>query len=287
MLAKIYHALGNMEEALKEYRKVASKFADAKHSLEFLKRKNITFPEVSRFSSNEEVSVKINTKGIKEFELKVYKVDFVILCLSRNNLSDMRNVNLAGIKPLFFKKIKINSNEDDITASKVVIPVSGKGAYLAVIKSNELETSGIVLLSDIRADVQAYGEGRVRALIRDKSGKRLSGVKMYYRGTSMRKTVRGESDARGISEGNEVSGIPIVFGEYKGNYIFYRGNFKIGASNVPAFQSQPAYPSRYRKLDALRNILNKRRAIQEQQQRIFKQNTTRNIRQYRLRDLMH
>ena len=154
MLGKIHHSMQKFRKALASYARVESRFPDAKRAIRFLKLRHLSIPEVTTISTREQAKLKIRFKGVREISMTLYKVDFLLLCLKEKDLSKITRINLAGIKPYLTRKVRLAADHPYLGREKnVTVPAKGKGAYLVVLKANGIETSGMILKSDLRMDV--------------------------------------------------------------------------------------------------------------------------------------
>src|SRR5438309_12106855 len=91
------------------------------------------------------------------------------LYLTRRNLNDIDGIDLAGITPLIEKTVKLGDGKDYEEKTRVIeLPLEKEGAYLVMIRGDNLYTSGIVLVSPLELEVLEEPEsGRVRVTVRD------------------------------------------------------------------------------------------------------------------------
>src|SRR4029077_8029068 len=117
--------------------------------------------------------VTLDYRNIAEADVKVYPVDLMRLYLTRRNLDQVAGIDLAGITPLFETTIKLGDGSDyDDKARTVALPLTKEGAYLVMIRGDELYASGIVLVTPLELEVlEEAGSGRVRVRVRDAASK--------------------------------------------------------------------------------------------------------------------
>ncbi len=100
ILGQIYHSLGKAADAIREYRRVEDRFADARQAIEYFLRKAIELPEVSTFKPGERAEVELKFRNVAACDLKVYRIDLMKFGLLKRNLRGIAEINLAGIRPL-------------------------------------------------------------------------------------------------------------------------------------------------------------------------------------------
>ena len=102
--------------------------------------------------------------------MKVYRVDLMKLYLLQKNLSGITGVNLTGITPTFAETVKLGDGKDYADKSRYFwLPqIADKpGAYLVVVRGENIHRSGMVLVSSLTLEVQEdAGSGRVRVNVR-------------------------------------------------------------------------------------------------------------------------
>ena len=159
--------------------------------------------------------------------MKVYPVDLMRLYLTRRNLDGIAGIDLAGITPIFEKTIKLGDGDD--FADKVRLstsPLNKEGAYLVMVRGDNLYASGIVLVTPLELEVLEEAEaGRVRVTVRDARTKDLvPKVQVKVIGTNNPTFFTGETDLRGVFVAEGVSGqVTAVARKDAGQYAFYRG----------------------------------------------------------------
>ena len=101
--------------------------------------------------------------------MKVYPVDLMRLYLTRRNLDAIAGIDLAGITPFYEATIKLGDGQDfDDKARAIDLPLKKEGAYLVMVRGDDLYASGIVLVSPLELEVLEEAEsGRVRVTVRD------------------------------------------------------------------------------------------------------------------------
>jgi hypothetical protein len=156
----------------------------------------------------------------------VYPVDLMKLYLMRRNLDEVASVNLAGIKPFHEKEVDVSKGpEFRDRESDVVIPVGKEGAYLIVAKADGIEASGLVVLSDLKLEVQEdTRSGRLRVTVRNEKKEAFeedAHVKVV--GSESESFVSGDTDLRGVFEAGGLIGNATVIVKKGTSYAFFRG----------------------------------------------------------------
>ena len=100
ILGQVHHSLGQAAEAIREYRRVEDRFADAKEAIEYFSRKAIELPEVTTVKPGQPAEVELKFRNVAACDVKVYRIDLMKFSLLKRNLGGITQINLAGIRPL-------------------------------------------------------------------------------------------------------------------------------------------------------------------------------------------
>jgi len=280
ILGQIYDARRMTAKALEYYRQVADRFADAASAIDFHTRKDLKIPEVSVIRPAAQRGVKLDYRNVAKADVTVYPVDLMRLYLTKRNLNQIAGVDLAGITPLVAKTVELGSGADFEDKSQTVdLPLDKAGAYLVMIRGDDLYASGVVLVSPIELEVlEDAPAGRARVVVRDASSQApIPKAQVKVIGTNNADFTSGETDLRGVFTAEGLSGrVSVVVRKGTAEYAFYRGTTTVGAPAPP-----PATPGEDRakaeksqvesqSLDAdlkLRNQSNSFRQLQRLEQR--------------------
>ena len=77
ILGQVYHSLGKAAEAIREYRRVEDRFADAKQAIDYFLRKAIELPEVTTVKPGEPAEVELKFRNVAACDVKVYRIDLM------------------------------------------------------------------------------------------------------------------------------------------------------------------------------------------------------------------
>ncbi len=226
ILGQVYHSLGEAAEAIREYRRVEDKFADAKQAIDYFLRKAIELPEVVTLKPAEPAEVELKFRNVAACDLKVYRIDLVKFGLLRRNLGGITQINLAGIRPQHEQSVALGDGRDyrDRTR-KLRLPLKDEGAYLVVCRGENLYASGLLLVTPLAIEVQADAvSGRVRATLKDRTtDKYLPEVRVKVIGSGNQDFVSGQTDLRGVFVADGIQGAVTVLAEAgPSRYAFYR-----------------------------------------------------------------
>ena len=261
--AQIHHAQGQPAEAIEWYEKVQSLYPDAKEAIDYFEEQKIALEEVTTFKPGEEVEVEVKYRNIKEAYLQIYKVDLMKLYLREKNLSNITEVHLAGIEPESELTIPLGNGKDyrDLV-KKAKLPLKEEGAYLVICRGDNLFTSGMVLVTPLKLEIQeSPGAGSLRVNVRDtvKDGY-LANVHVKAIGESDSEFQAGDTDLRGVFVAEGLNGIATVIARKDtAHYAFYRGSLHLGQSSpeqaAPVSPDQRDQPQpQLKKGDYLRNL---------------------------------
>jgi TolA-binding protein len=303
ILGQIYDARRRPSRALGYYERVAERFTDAADAARDLKRKELKLPEVSVLrpaagapvagvglraiapaperpdTPPDKSKVELNYRNIAEADVKVYPVDLMRLYLTRRNLDGIAGIDLAGITPLHETAIKLGDGadfEDKVRA--LSLPLDREGAYLVMVRGENLYASGVVLVTPVEMEVrEESASGRVRVTVRDARTKDpMPKVQVKVIGTENPAFLGGETDLRGVYVAEGVRGtVTAVARRDSGQYAFYRGTTHVGAPPAPpaATPTEPGKPAENAPAQSLemnlrlQNSANQSRQLDRLQQR--------------------
>jgi len=170
----------------------------------------------------------------------------------------------------------------DHRSRMIDLPLAKEGAYLVMIRGDNLYASGIVLVSPLELEVlEEPASGRVRITVRDARTKDLvPKVEVKVIGSGNPQFFSGDTDLRGVFVAEGVQGqVTTVVRKEAAEYAFYRGTSYVGQPPVPAAPAnraqagenqQPHMPALNQALDAnlkMQNTSNNLRQIQRLQER--------------------
>ena len=109
--------------------------------------------------------IRLEYRNIAQVDVKVYPVDLMQLYLTRRNLNGIAGIDLAGITPLVEKTVALGSGADyDDKSRTIELPLTKEGAYLVMIRGDNLYASGIVLVTPLEMEVLEDHRRRRRAV---------------------------------------------------------------------------------------------------------------------------
>lgn len=240
--AQIHHALGAPGEAIDWYEKVKGLYPDAVDAIQYFKDKKIEMDEVVTFEPKEKVEIELRFRNIKEAYLQIYRVDLMKLYLREKNLSNITKVHLAGIEPEMEMTLDLGDGKDYRDRErKAILPLKEEGAYLVICRGDDLFTSGMVLVTPLKLEIQENpGAGSVRVNVRDTVDKGYQ-AKVHVKAIGSNDVVfkSGDTDLRGIFVAEGVNGAATVIARQDGRYAFYRGENHLGQQATPNQQPTP------------------------------------------------
>lgn len=193
--------------------------------------------------------VTLKHRNINEADVKVYPVDLLRLYLTRRNLDGIAGIDLAGITPLHESTVNLGSGIDlDLQNLALKLPLPREGAYLVMVRGDELYASGIALVTPLELEVIEEGpSGRVRVQVRNATtGAPMPKVQVKVIGNQNAGFFSGETDLRGVYVAEGVLGQVTAVArlddaEHKDapRYAFYRGTTFVGTPPVPAAPADP------------------------------------------------
>jgi uncharacterized protein YfaS (alpha-2-macroglobulin family)/tetratricopeptide (TPR) repeat protein len=284
ILGQIHHGLGEAAAAIREYRRVEDRFADAKEAIAYFLRKSIELPEVATIKPGDKAEVELKFRNIPAVDVKVYRIDLMKFSLLRRNLGGIAQINLAGIRPLHETSVKLGDGNDYRDRTKSLdLPLKEEGAYLVVARGEDLHASGLVLVSPLAVEIQEDAvSGRVRTTVKDvKADHYVHNVQVKVIGSMNDDFVDGATDLRGVFVADGIHGQSTVIARAEGSrYAFFRGKSNLappappapaapgmgGGGGVPAPAQQPMSQEKA----LLQNVYDQNKAYQGQQQENLK-----------------
>lgn len=248
IMGQIYHSLGQAAKAIDQYSEVKDRFADARAAIEYFARKEIKLPEVSTYEPGKPVAVELKFRNVPSCDTKVYRIDLMKFGLLKRNLQGIRDINLSGIRPYHEAELKLGEGKDyQDRTTKLDLPLKDQGAYLVVCRGGDLHTSGLVLVSPLKVEVQEdKTSGEVRTTVRDVlKEKYVDDVHVKVIGSDNREFVAGETDLRGVFVADAIQGTSTVIAQVQPDqYAFHRGTQYLGAPPAPSEEPDtPQAPS--------------------------------------------
>jgi len=263
---QIYHAQAKPVEAIAEYDRVKDKFADAREAIEYFKEKRLEMPEVAQFRTAEKPAVAVTYRNIKQLDLRAFRVDLMKLYLTRRNLNNIADVDLAGIEPYATKTIALGEGVDYMDKkTSVALELKDKGAFLVMAKGDELNRSSMILRGDLGLDVQEDQiSGRVRANVY-KRASRLYLAKADVRviGEGNPDFTSGETDLRGIFVADNIRGRATVIARFGDEYAFYRGQMPLQGYMPPPLPRPTPQPTPPQKEGQMQQRANLRQSLDD------------------------
>jgi len=245
ILGQIYHAESKPKDAIEWYTKVRDIYPDAEEAITYFEKKSIALDEITVVKPGEPVELTLKYRNIKEVSLQVYRVDLMQLYLQQKNLSAITSVQLAGIRPELEQTTVLGDGKDFVEKErKLSLKWKNEAAYLIICRGDDLFTSGMVLITPLKIEVQQDAtSGRVRANVLDtvKGGYRAE-VHVKAIGSADAEFRSGETDLRGLFIADNVHGkATVIAREGESRYAFFRGDTWLGAAaNAPTAKPQAA-----------------------------------------------
>ncbi len=242
MKAQIFHAKGELDKAIENYKKVKDQSPDAARSIAFLEREAIAVPDSTVAPLAKPVEIELEYAGVAEAHVRAYKVDLTVLALRRKGLADAASIEVAGFKPVFERAFKLDHpNAKRRERQKLALDLKDPGAYLVGVKAGDFFASGLVLRSNLSMTVQEEMGGTVRVNVADSAtGAFAEGVKVTIFGTADQKIASDKTDLRGVWESHDVRGLAVVVAEKDGHVAMYRGQTALAVQPAPQRRAQDA-----------------------------------------------
>ncbi len=266
--AQIHHAQGEPGKAIDWYRKVEKLYPDAKEAIGYFEEEKISLDEVTTFKPGEKVELNLKFRNIKEAYLQIYKVDLMKLYLREKNLSNITKVHLAGIEPESELTLKLGNGKDyRDREQKATLPLKDEGAYLVICRGDNLFTSGMVLVTPLKLEIQETpSAGSLRVNVRDTINEGYqANVHVKAIGSRDNEFKSGDTDLRGIYVAEGLNGNATVIARQEGRYAFYRGKNHLGKPVAPnaSPKQQQQMRQQLQQKDFLQNLNRSNNDIQD------------------------
>lgn len=273
IVGQIYHAEGKPKEAIDWYAKVKQLYPDAAEAIAYFEKKSIALDEVHVIAPGQPVEVTLKYRNIKEASLQVYRVDLMKLYLEQKNLSAITSVQLAGITPELEQTTALGDGMDYVEKERTVpLALKDEAAYLIICRGDDLFTSGMILITPLKIEVQEdTTSGRVRANVLDtaKGGYRPE-VHVKAIGSADKEFRGGETDLRGLFIADAIRGkATVIAREGESRYAFYRGESWLGAPSRARPASAPTPAMQQQSFDFRGNLDVQSGVIQESNRERF------------------
>ena len=246
ILGQIHHAQGQPKQAIDWYRQVEDQFPDAKESIEYFTRRALSLPEVTSVLPGKPVELELTSRNLAKARLEVYKVDLMKLYLREKDLSRITKVELAGIAPQLRLDLALGSPIDYAERqTRAKLNLAEEGAYLVIVRGDDLFASGLVLITPLKIEVQEDESGRLRVNLQDEvKGLRPAGVHVKAVGSDDGNFKSGETDLRGVFVADGLRGkATVIAREGDARYAFHRGERWLGARREQLQRQLEAAPA--------------------------------------------
>lgn len=276
IMGQIFHARGEAKSAIENYKEIQDRFQDAKEAIEFFEQKELKLKEISTFKIGEPAFLNVKHRNIKDLDIKLYKVDLMKLYLLKKNLDQITRIHLAGIEPLWTRTLSFTDQYQE-TETKISLEIKDSGAYLVMLKGDEYDVSGMVLVSDLKIEVQEdpqSGLVRVNVLNLQKNAFE-SQVHVKVMGSQNQDFISGDTDLRGLFLAENIRGAATVIAQKGSSYAFYRGQKALQSRIQREYQKaldldqaiqEQNYQNRARSSESLRQLFkNKQQGVQIEQ----------------------
>jgi tetratricopeptide (TPR) repeat protein len=247
IMAQIHHARGEMDRALSLYRKVQDRFRDAHETVQEAETVLLEVPDVINAPAGRRPVLEAKLRNLQRLDLRVYRVDLLKLYLLKGSLRDLAEVNLAGIRPVISKNIRLKKKLGVTQEQKFPLRLPGKGAYLVLIRGGPRLIHSLVLTGSLATEVtEDFDEGRVRVTVRKNGGRPVPGAQIQLKGSENDRFIAGRTDLRGIFIADEIEGAVTVIAHHQGAYGLYRGTEELvaggaGAAPAPVYKKKTVY----------------------------------------------
>lgn len=267
ILGQIFHALGKASQAIDWYKKVDKRYPDARQAIDYFQKKEISIEEVTIVRPGEDAELKIDYRNMKKAHCQIYRVDLMKLYLREKNLSNITSINLAGIEPMLETTVELGTGKGYARKEKSTsLDLEKEGAYLVICRGEDLFTSGMVLITPLKIEVQEDAtSGRLRAnVINAVKDGYVPEVHVKAIGSAQEKFRSGYTDLRGVFVADNIRGkATVIARQGKSRYAFYRGDTWLGRRPQERRRRRRREPQA-KQPDYQSNLRQQQRAIQSE-----------------------
>lgn len=210
-IGRVRHVLGDLSGAIAAYREAATAVEDAREAVAWLTDARLELDEAVTAGVAGTASFPMRYRNVDEVRLRVYPVDLQVLFAVRRTLEGLNRIDLSGITPAHEWTLRpAGGGDHGWHSTSVDLPVGkdAAGVYLVVAKAGTLETSTVVLKTDLQVALQRVGE-KVRVHVLDATGKGVRGAFVTVSDGQAIKA-RGVTDGRGVFEAPGIGATPFV-----------------------------------------------------------------------------
>lgn len=221
LTAQIYHAMGQIDKALEKYKLVKDKYSDAGLTVKFLEGQAFTLPEITESPLKDPAEMEIEYSGVSEVNIKVYKIDLLMLFMKYKNIDSLESIEISGIKPILTKTAELaNPDSHKKEKQKIALDIKEKGAYYVTAKAGDFFSSGIFLRTNIAMAAQEDpNSGMMRVNVYNlETGKVEDNVNVTFISPDMTDYKMTKTDPRGIAEMHNLTGLVTTIAEKDSSY---------------------------------------------------------------------
>ena len=150
--------LGELEKALESYRKLTwGEWQDqAKTRIRQMSEKQLKLTTERTFRTNEPAKIHLSLRNIKKLEVNLYKIDLEAYWRKMHSIKGIEELDLALIAPNQMWEHSISDYEKYKPIEQdIEIPIQGLGVYAVQVSDADLESTTIVIRSNIEAIIKA------------------------------------------------------------------------------------------------------------------------------------
>ena len=150
--------LGELEKALESYRKLTwGDWQDqAKVRIQQMSEKQLELTTKRTFRTNEPAEIDLSLRNIKRLEVRLYKIDLEAYWRKMHSISGIEKLDLALITPnQMWEHPVLDYKRYKPMEQNVEIPIQGAGVYAVQVSDTDLESTTMVIRSNIEAIIKA------------------------------------------------------------------------------------------------------------------------------------
>jgi len=207
LMAQVAHVKGRLDEAVALYAQVKEFSVDAREALRQLTEVRLETPAVVRAGVGGEVSFDVTLKNLAAATYEIYPIDLLVYFTLKKDVDRVASLNLDGLRPKLSGPITLSGEAvRKARSARVSLGVMEPGVYLVITRAGARETRGLIIVSDLTAEIRRHEDGVRVVVTHRRTGRPVPGA--FVRVAEDGRLIRGgRTDLRGVFE---------VRGRYRG-----------------------------------------------------------------------
>ena len=246
--------LQDLKKALETYRRIRRYghwYTKAQRRISSMTKKHLSIKTERVYRSNENVTVKVRLRNIKELTIRTYPLDLEAYFRKKHKITNVEDLDISLIQPEKIQKIKVKKYKPYLPLTQdIIIAMKGPGVYAVNISGEDLEATTLVIRSDLEFIVKS-SRRELLVFVQDMlKGKQAPGIRVLV-SNGQKIVASGETNINGVwqkklPELKDMSKLSVFVeknGHVASNFLSLRGlGLSLGLSAKGyIFTDRPAY----------------------------------------------